>query len=110
MATMATAEQTVNVTIKIGPIEHDYVLIRTNAPARYDAGGSLEVHDSSHTPKDGTPIIERYVLIPTDQLAWQRGRNSSGLRSTVTDPEELLIDARDVATTIWRRLFGEEVR
>lgn len=87
-------------TIAIGSRSETFVLIQTNAPKAYDCGGAIELYDGTH----GT-VVERYVLIPEDQLDWQRGRNGSGLHSVVTD--NLLLDETDIARTLWRRMLVE---
>lgn len=89
------------VTVAIGSRSEAFILVQTDAPAVYDHGAAIQLHDASF---DGR--IERYVLVPESALEWQRGRNASGLRSLVT--EGLLVDERDVTAKLWKRLYAEQ--
>lgn len=87
--------------IEIGSRREEFVLVETNAPRAYDHGAALEVYDASHDGK-----TSRYLLLPAHDLAWQQGRNASGLHTCVTDG--LLLDERDLSRFLWQRLYGEE--
>ena len=91
----------ITVHVAIGSRKEDFVLIETNAPKNYDHGAAIELYDGTY---DGE--IDRYVLVPARDLAWQRNRNATGLHSAVT--EELTLDEDDVARFLWKRLYGEE--
>lgn len=85
------------VTVQIGPLTESYELVRTTAPPVADGGGVVEIYDDGQ----GT----RYVLVPESQLAWQEGRNHSGLWSfQVTDA----IDQRSLSQQLWKRLVRKE--
>ena len=60
------------VTVTIGKRSQEYTLVSTTAPIDYDYGGTLELYDGGR----GFP---RYILVPTQGLTAQRGRNGSGL-------------------------------
>lgn len=97
----------ISIGITIGTLTRTYVLAKTNAPARYDAGSVIELHDASYTPPGKDRVIERYILVESRDLEWQRGRNFSGIYTLITDPEELIIDSRDVARELWKRFYPE---
>ena len=100
----------VELTVTIGNRSREFVLVRTNAPPAYDHNAALMVRDATYrtSKPDGsvTETIERYLLLDAKSVEWQIGRNASGLFETVTDPEELMIDANVVAGMLWDRFEG----
>lgn len=93
----------VEVPIHIGPRSETFILAQVNAPKVYDHGAAIELYDGTYQGR-----IERYILVPRDAQEWQRQRNASGLHTFITDPEEILIDAGDVAQRLWQRLYEEK--
>lgn len=99
----------IELTIAIGSLTETYVLAKVSAPRVYDHGSAIEVHDCTYRdPKTEREIIERFILIPTRDVTWQSMRNRSGLHSFITDPDELLIEADDVARVLWTRLTASK--
>jgi hypothetical protein len=87
------------VAVQIGERKETFVLFQTNAPQAYDHGAAIELYDGTIDGK-----VERYVLIPEEAVEWQRGRNGSGMKSFVT--EDVILDERDLAGYLWKRLYG----
>lgn len=74
--------------LQLGMITRQYVLLRTNAPQRYDYGYVLTLLED-----DGT----RWILVPLESVAYQTGRYHSGLYWTVASAD---FDRDDIAERI----------
>ena len=85
--------------VLIGTFDRTYGLYETSAPRNYDGMGTLEIVEGS--TDQGKPM--RYVLIDETQLAWQEGRNSSGLHFTRAAD----VPISYVQDKLLRRLTGE---
>lgn len=88
------------ITVTVDGETRRFTLVHTNAPPAYDSGGAIQLAGYETEGK-----WDRYILIPSDQLAWQQGRNASGLHSCETD--DLLIDPSEIRVRLWRKLYGD---
>jgi hypothetical protein len=63
----------VTIKVTIGEFTKEYILVETTAPRQYDGHGTLEIYEDSGLD------APRMILVEKDNLAWQEGRNRSGL-------------------------------
>ena len=82
-------------TIKIafGGQEVVYHLIETNAPRAFDYGGVIELYQG-----DG----KRYILVQDESMAYQEGRNRSGMYTFAPSGD---LTERAIADDLWRHLL-----
>jgi hypothetical protein len=97
------------IAVTIGGWGRCYVLVRTDAPPRYDGFGTLELYTTDdgigETPPPGrvpTPL-ERSVLVDVEHQEWQEGRYRSGLYSYEVVDEDL---GAWVQEKLYDRLMG----
>ncbi len=89
------------VTVKIGKFERTYILVRTNAPLKYDGFGTLELY----TTEGAKGVdLERTVLVDVEHREWQEGRYRSGLHSYELVDEDL---SAWVTERLYKRLTGD---
>lgn len=91
---MTTPVTPTQISLTIGTFSRTFQLFSTRAPESYDGFGTMTVYASDESDL-------RYVLIDTERIEWQRGRNGSGLYPT--EPCALLT-ASDLQNRMWEAL------
>ncbi len=85
------------ITIKIGNIEKNYIVYKTNAPINYDGFGTFSILNYWE---------DRYVLIQSVHEIWQTMRYASGtyLYEKVTDENQI----NEFIVMLWKRIRNNE--
>lgn len=84
------------ISMSIGDIKYNYVLVKTNAPKEYDYGYTIPVKSTSK---------ERWVLIPESSFEYQTARYGSGLYFAEVEEKDNLLEY--VSQEMFKRLFVE---
>lgn len=91
--------------IKIGQDDIQFLVKQTSAPVEYDGFGTFTVYEWNSGPTKADNF--RIVLIREQHVTWQLARYSSGMH-TATDPESFVTD-RDIAEILWKRIASKEI-
>jgi len=89
------------VRLVIGDIAKQYIVVETTAEKGYDGFGTLEIYDSGNEQKP-----DRFVLIETENFAWQIQRYWSGNRAVEVHDDHSMTGF--MIQKLWERVTGKD--